>query len=547
MPVNSVASSPAALLHRFMAWWCIEELKPRWVKPILLAIAGCYFAFLAVKQTGPLVRYAHDVFILLDGAWRIYNGQVPYRDFYLALGPLEYSVTAAAMFLTGGAPSAIALGNVAFGIAFGVWGWFLSRRRMSMLPSLVAAGWLVLTATSPTPIGVPATDLSCAMSYNRHGYALLGILLIECAFLDRRSKFAGGVSSGVLLALLAFLKLNFFGCGCVLILASIAFVRRDSFSRIWGIVLGFVCASLPFLIFLRFSLAPYFADLRTATHARIHVLNGVDAFNQIMGSGDVVILTIATIVTISLASERSLRWATMVSFLALWSLVVVSCAMLSQSDAAEGKVFVLLPLWAILLLGKLSAVYPDSQEKSSVSLVALMCIGSLFVCFFQDAASILTLVRYSLPPLRASGFHLAHPGMGRLRFFETGAQEKNEADRLSTAQYLSASVNQGVALLDKYAQPSETILTLGFTNPFPYIERRRPAIGGSPWLSVTNNLPTTNLPDPLRIFGNADLIMLPTCHKGDPPLHAAYKPYLLEHFSYVASATCWSLYRRAER
>jgi hypothetical protein len=240
---------------------------------------------------------------LLDGAWRIFNGQTPYRDFYLALGPLEYSVTAAAMFVTKGSPSAIALGNVAFGISFGVWGWFLSRGRMAILPSLVAVAWLVLTATSPAPIGVPATDLSCAMSYNRHGYVLLGIVLIECALLDRKSSFAGGVSTGVALALLAFLKLNFFGCGCILVLASIAFIRRGALSRIGGIVAGFGCASLPFVIFLHFSIAPYLADLRTATHARIHVLSAMDSFNQIVGSGDVVMLTIATVLVALLISE----------------------------------------------------------------------------------------------------------------------------------------------------------------------------------------------------------------------------------------------------
>ena len=57
------------------------------------------------------------------------------------------------------------------------------------------------------------------MISNRLGYALLAVLLVECAFGEQRNRFWGGVSSGAIVVLLLFLKLNFFGaagfCFCL--------------------------------------------------------------------------------------------------------------------------------------------------------------------------------------------------------------------------------------------------------------------------------------------------------------------------------------------
>lgn len=546
MPMLVTEENPTEALNRLVGWWSSSEPKPGWAKKLFLAVAVCYFVFIAVAQTGPLNRYANDVFILLDGSWRIFKGQVPYRDFYLALGPLEYLVTAGAMFLTKGGPGAIALGNCAFGIGVGAWGWFLARRRMPLLPSLLAAAWLILTATCSTPLGVAPSDLGCAMSYNRHGYAILAILLMECAFLYRRSSLAGAISSGIALALLAFLKLNFFGCAVVLILASLFLAPRRVRVRLGGILLGFCCGSIPFVAFLRFSIAPYLADLDTAVHARIGVLNLKDAANLIAGSGEVALLTVTTILVVVVTAGNRLRWEAMIRILAFWGLVVLSCTLLAQTDAAEGKIFVLLPLWAILLLGRLANAYPGAPEKGAVSVLALLCIGGCLVNFFEDGRSALALLRFRLPPASSSAVLLKQPGMSRLKFFDTGERESDEAARISAGQYLPASVNDGVVLLDKYAQPSETVLTLGFTNPFAYVERRDPAIGGSPWLHVGNNLSATHLLAPERIFGNAKVMMLLTCVRGEAQLHAAYEPYLVQHFDFVASNRCWSLYRRKQ-
>jgi hypothetical protein len=109
-------------------------------------------------------------------------------------------------------------------------------------------------------------------------------------------------------------------------------------------------------------------------------------------------------------------------------------------------------------------------------------------------------------------------------------------------------VNDGLALLARSSTPNETVLTLGFHNPFSYILRRKPAEGGSIFLLLGNSIAKTHLLEASRVFGNADLIMVPhypsSHQRSDADIEEAYHAYLSQHFTFVASSQWWSLYRR---
>ncbi len=57
-----------------------------------------------------------------------------------------------------------------------------------------------------------------------------------------------------------------------------------------------------------------------------------------------------------------------------------------------------------------------------------------------------------------------------------------------------------------------------------------------------------HLPDPQRIFGNADLIMEPhfqgSHQYSDQLIQEAYRPYLLQHCPLAGQSEWWTLYRR---
>jgi hypothetical protein len=109
-------------------------------------------------------------------------------------------------------------------------------------------------------------------------------------------------------------------------------------------------------------------------------------------------------------------------------------------------------------------------------------------------------------------------------------------------------VDDGVALLKGSSRQDETILVIGYNNPFTYILRRKPARGGSVWLQIGDNFPADHFFSGDRVFGDAALVMVSNCpgdlQESNAELAEAYRPYLLQHYVFVASSQYWSLYRR---
>ena len=304
---SSIPSESMGQFDRLVDWLSTSEKYLVWLQwPFALA-AVVYFVFIAIAETGPICRYGHDVFSFLDGGWRIYNGQMPYRDFNLPLGPLEYLIMAGGMLLTKGSTQGIAIGNAAFGIIVAVWGWLLARRRMPVIPALLVTAWLILTATSPTPLGHATPDFpSCAMLYNRHAYALLGLVLVECACAGERSRFWGGFSSGVALALMALLKLNFFGIAGLFLLASVA-ANRDTMPRFKGCLAGIASVAVAITIYLRLAILTFFSDIWLAVEARRSRLQLLGTIHGLVGRAETLILVLMTVAAVLLIAPGRLR------------------------------------------------------------------------------------------------------------------------------------------------------------------------------------------------------------------------------------------------
>ena len=541
---SSVAIDSAELFDRAVKWLSIGERDSRWIRAAFILAAVLYLIFIGAAETGPINEYGHDVFLLLDGGWRIVNGQVPYRDFYLSLGPLEYMITAFGMLLTHGSTQGIAVGNVVFGAVVGTWGWFLSRLRMPAIPALLATAWLILTATLPTPLGVSPQVLSCAMIYNRHGYALLGIVLVECAFASERSRFWGGVSSGIALALMAFLKLNFFGVAGLLLLATMP-LRREEMPRAWGIVLGMAGTVAPFVFYLRFAISAFFYDMQLTVQARSSTLGFVGTTALLVGNPRVVTVAILTLVAILLIA-RNLIWQRHSVRLFLLGGVVIAAVALFTYTNCDDSGDELTVLWELVLLGVLTAAYPRCKEKVAVAAVIALSLGMVLSDFFMDAESAKRLLHYQSAEIRSLGISINHSGMDRLRFYECYRDDSDFGN--DNGHFIVGYVNDGLTMLENSSSQNESVLTLGYINPFAYILRRKPALGGSPWLTIGNNIPSAHSLDESLVFGNADLLMLPNYpnsnREGEIDLADAYRPYIAQHFDFVASSQWWSLYRR---
>jgi len=528
-----------------MRWWWLGEEQSRWLKQAFIVLACMYLLSFALMPTVPVTMGATDVFIQLDGGWRVYNGQVPHRDFYIALGPLEYMITAAGMLLTKASPKGIAIGNILFAGVAAVWGWVLARRRMSVVPALLVTAWLILTAMSPTPLGAQWRIISAAELYNRHGYILLGLILVECASSSEESL-GDGVSSGVALVALFFLKLNFFGAAVMLLLGSVPLRSRDK-QRLSGFLIGCMVTIFAFLIALHFQIGPFLSDMIYATRSRASS-RILYASLKGLGSNDnqVVALLLMTLVVAGLTAEKYSSRVSFVRMLVLGFTVILTGSLLRQTNGGETGI-TLSALWALLLLGHATLLYAQSTEKIALSAVVALSLALPYADFSQDAKSYVNLLSYSRLSKRQAGLQISSPSVSSLRFYDNDDLSKNRID--NGTNYVS-QVDDGLTLLSKISKPQETIVTLGHNNPFSYILRRKPSRGGAPWLLLNNNVSPQDMPAPERIIGDADLLMLPHFDNShvdsDEALAKFYAGYIQQHFTLVAHSSMWTVYRRKQ-
>ncbi|MGB6192369.1 MAG: hypothetical protein WBF42_07880, partial [Terracidiphilus sp.] len=434
-------------------------------------------------------------------------------------------------------------GNAIFGAVAAIWCWFLCRPRMQFVPAALITAWLILTATSASPLGAPTQIMSCAMIYNRHGYTILGLILIECAFAYERSRFWGGVSSGAAVILLAFLKLNFFFAGLLLIFATLA-VRPVESRRLRGLLAGAGVMLIVFLAILRSAIVPFLLDMRYAIQSRIGGV-GVGATLK-LGLASIEILTALslTLITVMLI-RRDRDWKAFAGRLVLLCLAMVAGSLvLRRTDYGESG-YQLAVLWVIILIVELTRAFPAAKEKVAISAAVLLGLGGVFIQFGHEASTLQTLLRYQLPSVKAAAIEV--PGMQRMAFYELDMSALDQFKH-ETGSDFADYLDDGVQLLREHSSPQESIITVGYSNPFPYLLRRKPAHGGSPWFHLGNDISKTHPLDAKTVFGDADLIMLPespSSHRdSDLDLQAIYHQYLLDHFSFVARSNWWLLYRR---
>ena len=531
--------------------WLLSKARPAvFVAAGLLCALAVYLGIIAKFGTGPINVFHNDALWMLDNGWRVLNGQVPHRDFYSPLGAFEYWILGFGMLLARGSAQGLAFGTACFGLVVGIWSWLLSRRRLPVLFAALATLWLVFTVTCPTPLGFGSRFLSCAMMHNRQAYGLVGLVLVECAFAREKGTFASGLSSGIALVLLAFLKLNFFAVAAMMLFVTFPLARKE-LARLWGFLAGSAAALLAMAASLHFAMAPFFRDMVFLLHAHASLtltaaLTAAGTCAKSLAVWLVAVLMVAVIVTRSTA-ERWNRQA--LTLIALTCIVLASGALFLTTDTLESEC-TLAFLWTIVLLEQVAAVHlrvPESQKLFTVALIALG-LGSIASDLFPDVASAATLLSYQSAPAKSQGLRVDAPGMEDMRFYDSTAFYDKVTAGDGDGTYYANVLNDGLSLLRAQSAQQETLFVLGFTNPFSYLLRRSPAEGGSSFLFIPTSITQNHMPSNDRIFGNADLMMLPayesTHRDSDQFIENYYRGYLLENFRFVGKSKYWSLYRR---
>lgn len=510
-----------------------------------------------IGVAAPLGSFAHDTFFFLDNAYRVTQGQVPHRDFSSAWGPVMFLIDAAGLLMSGMQPTGFGYANAVFGALIAVWAFLIVRPRWSSAKACLVGIYTLLLVTAPFPIGILPLDFGYAMSYNRYGYALFGIIMMECVAdmpstqSERRQRVGGAISTGIALGLLVFLKISYALVAGPFIAALMICGNAGRMRWIIGLSSGLAIVTVLVLCYLRFDTVDMLQDLAMAASARrlsLQLWRPVAPLDLVQAA---LILASATslIVGLRTAGERAARlhgalFALMT--LAGGYLLLISNQQANTFPLNGYAVIALIAAYEPLLTRRLLKWPGVSPEFPRVLLVAA-CI--LPFCFL-NAISLAGAAAERFWPLTSNIIPLEFPGNGAPLMLSpmTGARQTETAG----ADYVAA-VSDGVAVLRRHSNDGDGVLTFDEFNPFNYLLNRPSPRGGFAAAAYDYIFSDAAHPTADRFFGDTAYVLVRKYKQGGPDivegddvraLMRLYGSELRSHFTIVEETEHWTLWRR---
>jgi len=547
------ASALSRYLDRLPDLWGTPASYLRDAGAIVLILAVCAAAASAGAVHTKI--FGHDIFVFLDGGWRVTNGQRPNTDFSPGIGTLLPLLMAASLKLAHNSVNAVGYASALVGAVVGFWSYAIGRRRMAWPPAILISLLLTLIAVAPYPLGLLPNMLSHAMIYNRYGYALLGVVVLEAFQKNERDPnnklIPGGVSTGIITAALLFLKPSFGLVALVFVLCSVLMDLRNRWRPI-AILLGLTAGTMAVMAWLRFDFAAVWSSFRLLAAAKSTGLSGWQIrWALAKGLPDFAWLALlAVLVGVIRAWKEPIGRAFRAMPVAV--LVVAGGALLLASNAQAGG-YPLNAVLAILLAeqGRIAARESGIgltrgflRADSVVLLVAVLCFAPTLVANASGltyavldsrrnpAAS--EVARFQSAPLRDLALYDVPDG--------------TDADYRSNGRVYVTYVNDGMDLIRRTSIPDETVFTLDMVNPFSYALERRPAHGGTDCIDVDHQFNDTHKPTPEWLFGFANIVMVPkhpaAAALSTVALRRNYLAAVQSEFRLCAESSWWQLYKR---
>jgi hypothetical protein len=492
--------------------------------------------------------YPADVPAMLDGGWRIMNGQIPHVDFFTPMGPVTFLIVAFGMRLGGACVSSIAYANAVFLVVFSLWAWAVARTRVTAALSFLFSLYVGFMVAASSVYGHSFKGLGYSAMYNRYGVALTALVFLEALGCPRHqfrpwSYVIQGVSTGLALAITFFLKLNFFGVAFLGIMAG-AILAPQSRHRWIGLCAGALAVSLMMLAYLRFDVAAFYHNMSMAGRLR-----GVGFLRNAFGmltdpavfSSVFLMATLWCIAPVPDGYYRSWmspRWGQGLLVLFL----VLAQALLSLTNT-QPPLPTLFPVASLLILeaarravSQRQVADPETLMRGSPGWLATLLLALYFV------ASILVPDMESLPYsafIRAVGAR----GVTVTENFSSLPMADMLAPR--DPDYVRI-VNDGCQLLQAHSRPSDRIVTMDLCNPFSFALQRVPPTGDAIYWNQQTFSRNVHL-DPKRVFDQASIVMVPKKPIESRPEHQpmdVYAGFIDAHYTLGAESTFWRLYQR---
>ncbi len=527
--------SIARWMDRFTAFWSYPVLQLIWIRvTLLLLVTGFCLARAYVGLMGTQ-GYSHDAFMLLDGAWRMLNGQRPHIDFYSHVGVLTYAPTLVGFWITNGMPAAFGYGQAVSGLLLGAWAYLLCRKRLNDVSTVLMCLAVAMMTAAPSALGFQPLVVVSAMTYNRCGYAIFALILVEALSEPKQdreaSDFWGGVSTGLALSFLLFLKITYF-VFALFFLAIVALLRART-QRSWaGLLAGFAAFSIVVCAYFGFNLKPMFSDLATVARSKHLNLNWY-AYDVIVElAGAVSVLSLMGAAVLVLTNKRGSAKVIAVGGL---TVSVIGVVMILGNYEQSG--FPLTAFMAIIVANAVTASAQPLRGAGQALQIFALLLSSVFVLVFLGTDAITMPYALAVKLIKApQASGLMSP---TLRTFVPVDVDRAYAN----------FVNDGLRLVSEYRRPGESIMSLDFTNPFSYGLSAKPAPGGTTVLQFRTTFDSKWRQTAESLFGSADLVALPKPGAfSDISLESSIVPiygsYLESHFRLIGQSAYWKLYRQ---
>ncbi|HEX6354917.1 hypothetical protein [Actinophytocola sp.] len=502
-----------------------------------------------------------DNFILLDGGYRIILGQVPGTDFTNPIGPLAYELVSLGMRVQA-VPSLVALtyGDLMFLGVTAFLAWIVAWPRMRLVSALGFTIFIGLVVVAVRPLGYAADTTSYAMLYNRYGWVLYTILLVLVLLRPRedagsRGDLVHGSILGVLIGLSFYCKITYFlvGVGAVVVgLVLDTLPRRRGIGI--GAVAGFLAVGMMFWLVFGIRVTGYLGDLATSVGAQGGQQRLSMLANSVFYTLPVTAFTILVLCVLAKTRTRNPDARPKLSLLSVSvaaAYVLGSSVLVSAGNAGEKTDLPALVVIVLLLVGYQATTAPDQpaarrSKPLLLGLIALVVVAVVPIAS-RDALSIANSVSY----------HLSHPprdgqlASEHLRDFTVPANSTWET-AYRTANQVPGMLNDGMALLRRHIQPTDTVAVVAMTNPFSFALSLPPARGVPLWWDVDISFDANTHLDAAQVFGSARWVMIPRMVAGQGCCQATvqamldlYDPYLSTHYVESERTDSWLLLVRA--
>ena len=531
----------------FVSWWAGSRNAARWRLRVLAVLLLLVCVAVAIVGVPRLRIFGHDVFVSLDGGWRVLNGQRPGVDFYGQMGPVYYLIHAAGLWLAGNDARGLGYGSTLTTALISLWAFFVLRPRMRPAPFFIACLFMALLVAAPFPLGFAPWQAAFAMKHNRYGYALTGLVLLE-SFLpqdvgSRRHQFTGSFSTGLACALLLFLKISFGLVALTFAVVSLPLRSRVPI-RLAGMAAGFAAFSVPMLAYLRFDLLALLREYRLLAAVKGGAIDAYAlAMNLYRERFEIALVVLMATLVSLLPGVPVRRSLTLILALAMATLA----GTLLRLTNTQSSGLPLLGAVALLLLNEATAAIPDGSAPPQVAPLLAMGLLAVGIPMCIDAAGIAAAmgdkVLRGKPGYR---FHTAH--LASIEFVDCAPVLEEPCWPNDNGQNFVRYTEEGIALVQANARRGESVRGMGMSNPFSFATLRPPSHGGAVNLSGTNVSPTVMPPKKLLI-GDVALILVPKFPATERDTLSAildsYPELLGAEYLRVAESDNWILYRRA--